>query len=71
MENHLVALMYESWAGLDRAADGVTAEEATARHDGGSSIAWTLGHVTQHLDSWINVNFQGRPPDPVMGRGDI
>ena len=68
MQNKLVALMYESWADLDRAMSGLTPEEATGRHDGGSSVAWTLGHVTHMVDSWICVRFQGRTPDPVIGR---
>ncbi len=66
MPNKLIALMYESWADLDRAVSGLTPEEAKARHDGGSSIAWTLGHVTHMLDSWIIMRFQGLPPHPVI-----
>ncbi len=66
MPNRLIALMYESWADLDRAVSRLTPEEATARHDGGSSIAWTVGHVTNMLDSWIVGRFQGLPPHPVI-----
>ena len=66
MPEKLVALMYESWADVDRAVSGLTPEDATARHAGGSSIAWTLGHVTHMLDSWIVVRFQGLPPHPVI-----
>ena len=36
------------------------------RHYGGSSIAWTIGHVTTMVDSWINANFQGLPPHPFI-----
>ena len=66
MRDKLILLMYQSWADLDRAASGLTADEATARHDGASSIAWTVGHVTHMVDSWLLVNFQGLPPDPVI-----
>ena len=66
MPNKLVALMYESWADLDRAVSGLTPEEAMERHDGGSSVAWTVGHVTHMVDSWIVVRFQGLPPQPVI-----
>ena len=66
MANKLVALMYESWADLDRAVSGLNPDEATERHDGSSSIAWTVGHVTHMLDSWIGVRFQGLPPHPVI-----
>ena len=64
----LILLMYRSWADIDRAVDGLTAEVATARHDGGSSIAWTVGHVTHMVDSWINTRFQGLSPHPVISQ---
>ena len=66
MADKLVALMYESWADLDRAVTGLNPDEATDRHGGSSGIAWTVGHVTHMLDSWIGVRFQGLPPHPVI-----
>ncbi len=66
MPNRLIALVYESWADLDRAVSGLTPDEAMSCHDEGSSIAWTVGHVTHMLDSWIVVRFQGLPPHPVI-----
>lgn len=30
---------------------------------------WTLAHVTELVDSWINGRFQGRPADPLIGQG--
>ena len=62
----LVLLTYESWADLYRAIEGLTAEEATTRSHGSSTVAWTLGHVTHMVDSWINVRFQGQTPHPVI-----
>lgn len=66
MPNKLIALMYESWAQVDRTGEGLTLQEATTRHDGGSSIAWTVGHVTHMVDSWLNVRFQHLPPHPFI-----
>ena len=66
MKSKLVLLLYESWDQLDGAVKGLTLEEATTRHDGGSSVAWTVGHVTTMLDSWINTNFQGLPAHPLI-----
>ena len=51
MPHKLSLFLYESWSTFDEAVDGLTPEEATTRHDGGSSIAWTIGHVTNMLDS--------------------
>ena len=66
MPQKLTLFLYESWSMLDEAVEGLTPEEATTRHDGGSSIAWTIGHVTTMVDSWLNVNFQGLTPHPVI-----
>jgi uncharacterized damage-inducible protein DinB len=67
----LILLMYRAWADIDRAVDGLSAQEATARRDGGSSIAWTFGHVAQMVDSWINRKFQGLAPHPVLGQPEF
>jgi hypothetical protein len=65
MAPDLVLLMYQSWADLDHAVEGLTLEETTFQYDGGSSISWTLGHVTNMVDSWLNVRFQGLPAHSV------
>ena len=69
MTDRLVLFLYESWKNMDEAIEGLTREEATVRHFGGSSICWTLGHVNQMVDSWLNVNFQRHPSHPFV-RGD-
>ena len=66
MQDRIVLFLYESWNYLDGSLAGLTREEATTQHDGGSSIAWTIGHVTTMVDSWINTNFQGLPPHPFI-----
>ena len=68
MSNKVLLLTYESWENLDKAVSGLTPEEATTRHFGGSAIAWTIGHVADMVDSWINMRFQGLPPHPVISR---
>ena len=71
MPDKLVLFLYESWKNMDESIDELTREEATKRHFGGSSIAWTLGHVNQMVDSWLNVNFQGLPPHPFVSGGQF
>ena len=66
MADRLVALMYESWRNLDTVIDGLSDDEMTAQPFGGSSIAWSVGHVTNMTDSWLNVRFQGLAPNPVV-----
>jgi len=68
MPDKLILLTYQSWADIDQAVDGLTPEQATTRYDSGSSIAWTVGHVTTQVDSWINMRFQGLPPQSVFSR---
>jgi hypothetical protein len=62
----LILFTYEAWAAVDAATAGLDDADAEARHDGASPIAWTVGHVTHMVDSWINVNFQGMPPHPLI-----
>ncbi|MGH2603624.1 MAG: DinB family protein, partial [Dehalococcoidia bacterium] len=64
----IIALMYQTWADLDHALGGLPTETAVARHEGSSSIAWTTGHVTNQVDAWLNVRFQGLPPHPLIGQ---
>jgi hypothetical protein len=51
MADKLILLMYQSWTDPDNAIDGLSAEQAATRYDGGSAIAWTVGHVTTQVDS--------------------
>jgi hypothetical protein len=71
MHDHLVDLMYESWRNLDSSVDGLSDSEMSTRLKGGSIFAWTFGHVTNMLDSWLNVRFQGLAPHPVLSVQDF
>ncbi len=66
MPDRLILFLYQSWTYLDESVAGLTREEATTRHFGGSSVAWTIGHVATMVDSWLNANFQGLPPHPFI-----
>ena len=66
----LASLVLEAWHDLDRATADLLAEDAQGRVEGGISIAWTVAHCTQTVDSWINVAFQGRAPHPLLS-GDV
>ena len=68
MPDKLIALMYQSWDDLDRAVSGLSPDEATMRHDGDSGIAWTVGHVTHMLDSWVVVRSHGLSPHPLISQ---
>jgi hypothetical protein len=66
MAQPLVELLYQAWADLDHAIEGLSAADAEARHHGLSRVAWTVGHVGQEVDSWFNVRFAGRAPHPLL-----
>ena len=51
MPHRLTLFLYESWSMVDDAVEGLTSKEATTRYDGGSSVAWTIGHVNTMVDS--------------------
>ena len=56
---------------LDDALEGLTPEEAMTRSHGGSAIAWTVGHLANMLDSWINARFQAFPRHPVVSNAQF
>ena len=53
---------------MDRVLDGLAPAEAVENFDGGSSFAWTLAHVTNQVDAWINVRFQRQAPHKLIGQ---
>ncbi|MCE2465327.1 MAG: DinB family protein [Dehalococcoidia bacterium] len=62
-----VGLLYEAWADLDRVTDGLEPIPATQPLEQGSSIAWAVAHVTNHLDRWMHGLFVGLPLHPFIG----
>jgi len=66
MVHPIVGLVLDGWAELDRVLEGLNTEDATRQVDGGSAFAWTLGHMTNQLDTWINVRQQHRQPHPLF-----
>ena len=67
MATALVHLIYQSWLDLDQATEELSSSDTESRHLELSRIAWTVGHVTQQVDSWFNVRFQGIERHPVIG----
>jgi riboflavin biosynthesis pyrimidine reductase len=66
-KSKLVGLLFETWKDMDRALADLDPEEAVRPLDGGSSIAWTAAHVANQVDAWINVRFQRRAPQALIG----
>jgi DinB superfamily len=64
----LVGLVFGAWEDLDRVLAGVDTPLAARQVDGGSSFAWTLAHLSNQVDSWLNVRFFGHPPHPLLGQ---
>ncbi len=64
---NMAGLLYETWDDMDRVLDGLEDQLATEQIDGGSSFAWTLGHVTSQVDAWINVRFGRRHTHHLIG----
>ena len=67
MSEKAIPLLYLAWGDLDRVVGGLSDEDAT-RCDGGSSIAWTIGHLAQQMDRWLLGRFQGLRPHPLIGQ---
>ncbi len=67
MERHWeVDLLLLAWDDFDRVLSGISEADAIRQIGGGSSFAWTLAHVTNGIDSWINVRFLEQEPDPLL-----
>jgi hypothetical protein len=64
----LVGLVLDAWDDLDRVLVGVDAPAAEHQVDGGSSFAWTLAHLSNQVDSWLNVRFFGQAPHPLLSQ---
>lgn len=66
MPGDLTLLVYQAWDDLDLAVADLTPEQALERWNGQSAIAWSVGHVTQQVDSWLNTRIQGLAPHPLI-----
>lgn len=64
-----VHLLLKAWDDIDRALEDVDPDDLTRQIEGGSSLAWTLAHVTHGVDSWINGRFLGHPPHAIYASG--
>ena len=58
--------LYDSWGEFDHVIDGVSAPDS-ARTQFGSSIAWTVGHCANQVDSLVNVRLAGLAPHSLIG----
>jgi hypothetical protein len=65
--NGIAGVVLEAWNDFDRVVDGLDDRTASVRLEGQSSIAWALGHVTEHVDRLLNVTLQGRERHPLLG----
>lgn len=63
----LVLMLFEAWKDMDRAVMGLSVQDAGVQIEGGSAFSWTVAHVTNQLDSYINVRFQGLASHPLIG----
>jgi len=68
MQSTLVAFLDQSWNDLDLAVSGLSTDEMETPIDGGSSFGWTVGHVTNMVDSFFNARFQRLSPHPLISQ---
>ncbi len=66
-DSKLVGLLTEAWKDFDRVLNGLDSSIAVQNLDGGSSFAWTLGHVTNQVDRMISVRFLEQEQHPLIG----
>jgi hypothetical protein len=61
-----VGLLLRAWDDLDRAVEDVSDEDMLRQIDGGSAFAWTMAHVSNGIDSWLNRRFMGLERHPLI-----
>ena len=61
----VIGALLDAWADLDRVCAGMEDDEAILAADG-SSYAWTVAHLANQVDSWINTRFAGTDPHAVV-----
>lgn len=61
----LVGALIDAWSDLDRVTAGM-AEADAVDAGAGSSYAWTVAHLANQVDGWVNRRYAGYEPDPVV-----
>jgi len=61
----VVGALLDAFTDLGRVLEGMSAEEAIAG-EAGSTYAWTVAHLANQVDSWINVRFAHEAPHPLV-----
>jgi hypothetical protein len=61
----VIAALFDAWSDLDRVCSGMDEVEALSGSDG-SSYAWTVAHLANQVDSWINGRFAGAERHPLV-----
>ncbi len=67
-KSKIVGLLFEAWNDFDRVLDNLDDAQAIQNFDGGSSFGWTLAHVTNQVDNFINFRFQQFAPHSFIGQ---
>ena len=67
----LVGLLFDAWTDMDRVVEGITDDVALEALDGGSSFAWTVAHLANHVDTWVNVRFQKAEPHTYISKREF
>jgi hypothetical protein len=67
----LIGLVFDSWDDLDRVLNKLNIQEAIEKPNSESSFAWTLAHVTEQIDRWVNVIAQDMLPHPDIGKDEF
>ena len=62
----IATLLVDALDDLERSLDGLTGIEAERRCPGLNPICWTVAHLAQHIDSWVNGIMAGEPAEPFL-----
>lgn len=67
----MASLVIDGLDDLERALEGLNAEDAGRTVAKVGSAGWTAGHIGQHIDSWVNVALGGDPRNQYLSGTDF
>jgi hypothetical protein len=70
MTTKTAGLLRSAWEDWDALVSTAAPDALLHREHGASSVGWTLAHVSNQLDGWVNVRFQQHKADDVIGSDD-
>lgn len=68
MVSSAAGMVLEAWKDLDRVTTSLAAQDAERRIGTASPISWSVAHLSEQIDRWLNSLFQGLDPHSFVSQ---